>query len=282
MASGTTTTYLLPYPIQTDSVDVAGDVEALATAVETELVLKASLSSPTFTGTPLAPTAGSDTATTQIATTQYVVNQGYLKSSVASSTYASLESPTLTGTPIAPTATLGTDTTQIATTEYVQNELDNFVTLPDQAGSSGYFLTTDGSFSNWQEITTTDVSGLNAVIDGLASTYSPLNLNIETDTTSVTRILSLVHAASVLQMQRSTGNVVIVPFEGSVPFPTGTQIVIVQSGTGQTIIEGDSSLGGAFVTVNGTPGLKLRTQWSSATLIKVGSDSWVAMGDLSA
>lgn len=39
----------------------------------------ATLASPAFTGTPTAPTAAADTNTTQIATTAYVVGQGYLK-----------------------------------------------------------------------------------------------------------------------------------------------------------------------------------------------------------
>jgi hypothetical protein len=77
------------------------------------------LASPTFTGTPLSTTAAVDTNTTQIATTAYVIGQGYLKSATASSTYAPLASPALTGTPTAPTATLGTNTTQIATTAFV-------------------------------------------------------------------------------------------------------------------------------------------------------------------
>jgi hypothetical protein len=80
---------------------------------------RAALASPTFTGTPLSTTAAVDTNTTQIATTAYVVGQGYLKSATASSTYAPLASPALTGTPTAPTATLGTNTTQIATTAFV-------------------------------------------------------------------------------------------------------------------------------------------------------------------
>jgi hypothetical protein len=47
----------------------------------------ATLSSPAFTDTPTAPTAVADTNTTQLATTAYVVGQGYLKSSTASTTY---------------------------------------------------------------------------------------------------------------------------------------------------------------------------------------------------
>lgn len=53
--------------------------------------------SPTLLGTPLAPTAAVDTNTTQVATTAYVVAQGYLKSSTAGSTYAPLASPTFSG-----------------------------------------------------------------------------------------------------------------------------------------------------------------------------------------
>ena len=52
--------------------------------------LKANLASPTFTGIPAAPTAAVDTNTTQLATTAYVIGQGYAK----------LASPTFTGTPL--------------------------------------------------------------------------------------------------------------------------------------------------------------------------------------
>jgi len=34
--------------------------------------------------------------------------------------------------------------------------------------------------------------------------------------------------------------------------------------------------------VNGTPGLKLRAQYSAATLLCVGADTYVLLGDLSA
>lgn len=72
-----------------------------------------------LSGVPTAPTASGDTNTTQIATTAYVVGQGYLKASTASSNYAPIASPTFTGTPTAPTAAGGTNTTQIATTAFV-------------------------------------------------------------------------------------------------------------------------------------------------------------------
>lgn len=271
MASGLTPTYLFPYPLQTDSVDVAGDVEDLATAVETQMLLKAPLSSPTLTGTPTAPTAISDTNTTQIATTEYVINQGYLKSLTASTTYAPLDSAPLIGTPTAPTAALGTDSTQIATTEYVQNELANFVTLPTQTGNSGKFLTTDGTTAAWQTIQQSDVSGLTTAFSDLATVYSPLNISRVVSSTS--RILILTDAAKLVEM--SGGGFLTVPTNATVAYPIGTQIIVLQTGTSQVTLVGDTG-----VTVNATPGLKLRARWSSATLIKRAADTWVAFGDL--
>jgi hypothetical protein len=69
---------------------------------------KAPLASPTFTGTPAAPTATYPNSTTQVATTGFV-----------STNFAPLVSAPLTGTPTAPTAATGTNTTQIATTAFV-------------------------------------------------------------------------------------------------------------------------------------------------------------------
>ncbi|CAB5187463.1 hypothetical protein UFOVP166_52 [uncultured Caudovirales phage] len=80
---------------------------------------RAPLASPGLTGTPTSTTAAVDTNTTQIATTAYVIAQGYLKSATASTTYAPLASPSLTGVPLATTAAADVNTTQIATTAYV-------------------------------------------------------------------------------------------------------------------------------------------------------------------
>lgn len=68
-----------------------------------------------------------------------------------------------------------------------------------------------------------------------------------------------------------------IPLNSSVAYPVGSQIQLLQTGAGQVTV---AATGG--VTVNGTPGLKLRAQWSGATLIKRGTDTWVLLGDLSA
>ena len=79
----------------------------------------APLASPTFTGTPAAPTAAQGTNTTQIATTAFV--NAEIAADTAS--LAPLASPALTGAPTAPTAAQGTNTTQVATTAFVNSEI---------------------------------------------------------------------------------------------------------------------------------------------------------------
>jgi hypothetical protein len=78
----------------------------------TQFSALAPLASPSFTGTPVAPTAPTATNTAQIATTAYVKNQAY----------ATLASPALSGTPTAPTPAQGTNSSQIATTAFVKSQ----------------------------------------------------------------------------------------------------------------------------------------------------------------
>lgn len=89
--------------------------------------------------------------------------------------------------------------------------------------------------------------------------------------------LILTDDGDVVTMNVASANTLTVPLNSSVPFPIGTQITIIQIGAGQTTI---TPTGG--VTINGTPGLKLRTQYSVATILKLGTDTWIAAGDLSA
>jgi hypothetical protein len=80
-----------------------------------------------------------------------------------------------------------------------------------------------------------------------------------------------------LEANSSSAFTITIPDNSTTAYPVGTSIDILQVGSGQITVAG---AGG--VTVNGTPGLKLRTQWSSATLFKRATDSWVVLGDLSA
>jgi hypothetical protein len=135
--------------------------------VKSNLSTYALLASPTFTGTPLAPTPASTVNTTQIATTAYV------KSNLA--TYALLASPTFTGTPLSTTAIAGTNTTQIATCAFVNSAITT---------SSSSILSTNNTWSGTQTfnatITTVQNLAASTITEGataLASKYAQLALS---------------------------------------------------------------------------------------------------------
>jgi len=88
-------------------------------------------------------------------------------------------------------------------------------------------------------------------------------------------IIGLGDVGEVVQMNVGSANTLTVPADGTTNFPIGSQLVVLQINSGQTTI---TPAGG--VTINGTPGLKLRAQWSSATLVKRAANTWVAIGDL--
>ena len=89
--------------------------------------------------------------------------------------------------------------------------------------------------------------------------------------------LVLVDDGALLEINSATPVNLTVPPNSSIAFPVGTTINILQTGAGQiTVVQGDG------VTVNATPGLKVRTQWAVATLVKRATNIWVLVGDLAA
>jgi hypothetical protein len=98
---------------------------------------------------------------------------------------------------------------------------------------------------------------------------------VVTNAQTASYTLVLADQTKLVEMNVASANNLTVPLNSSVAFPVGAQVTILQTGAGQTTLV---ATGG--VTVNATPGLKLRTQWSSATLIKRATDTWVAIGDL--
>jgi len=99
-------------------------------------------------------------------------------------------------------------------------------------------------------------------------------INAQTGT-AYTLVLS--DLAKLVTMDNAGTMTLTVPTNASQGFAIGDKIDILRKGAGALTVAG---AGG--VTVNGTPGLKLRAQWSSATLVKLGTDAWVLIGDLSA
>jgi hypothetical protein len=105
--------------------------------------------------------------------------------------------------------------------------------------------------------------------------FAPSTTLINAQTASYTLVAA--DKDKMVEMGVGSANNLTVPLNSSVPYAIGTKITVVQTGSGQTTI---APTGG--VTINGTPGLKLRAQWSAVTLVKRAENTWVAFGDLTA
>ena len=143
--------------------------------------------------------------------------------------------------------------------------------------AAGSGVTVSHSF---QSLTMTQYSVV-LLMKTATDTWLVENLNAKTVTTNAQTAaytLVLADASKLVEISNASSVNLTVPTNTTVAFPIGTTIDILQTSTGQiTVAPFDGT-----VTVNATPGLKLRAQWSSATLIKRATNTWVLIGDLSA
>lgn len=95
--------------------------------------------------------------------------------------------------------------------------------------------------------------------------------------TAASYTLVLGDQSKVVTMSNAGANTLTIPTNASVAFPTGSVIVVQQIGAGATTI--DATTG---VTLNGVSGGNgtLTAQWSSVSLLKTATDTWLAMGDI--
>ena len=98
-----------------------------------------------------------------------------------------------------------------------------------------------------------------------------------TEKTASYQLDTLDHKDNVVEMNMSSAGTFTVPLDATLAWPVGASMDIFATGTGAITIAGESG-----VTLNATPGLTLRTQWSSATIMKRGANNWVVYGDLKA
>lgn len=133
------------------------------------------LNSPTFTGTPTAPTAAVNDNSTQLATDAFVQSQ--------LAAYAPLASPNLTGAPTAPTQAFGVYNTDIATTAFVENFGIG------TAGSAYRNVTGSRSFGSTQTNTT----------------GGPLTVAVTVSLPSLNSIVAVVAGATILQQENPSG-----------------------------------------------------------------------------
>jgi len=119
------------------------------------------------------------------------------------------------------------------------------------------------------------VSGVTSAVQTQVDTKTTklITTNRQTGTTYP---LVLSDADKLVEMNNSNQNEIVIPLNSSVAFPIGTQILVAQYGSGQTIITPTT---GVDVRSNGNK-RKLNTRYSGATLIKIAQNEWYCFGDL--
>ena len=151
-------TWQIPVDVNAQWGNISGNINA-QTDLKNALDAKANLSSPTFTGSPRAPTPPQDDSSDRLATTGWFFGQAFdglpVMDGVASSgdstrwargnhrhpvdtSRAPLDSPGLTGIPLAPTPPVTDDSTRIATTAFVMDAIDAAGLTPPPSDGQTY------------------------------------------------------------------------------------------------------------------------------------------------
>jgi hypothetical protein len=98
--------------------------------------------------------------------------------------------------------------------------------------------------------------------------------DLQTKLTNYT--LQLSDAGKTIVMDSSSDTTVTIPTNSSVPFLIGQRLDIIRYGTGNVTI------GGSVVINSKNSNKKIATRYSGATLIKIETDTWLLIGDLTA
>ena len=96
--------------------------------------------------------------------------------------------------------------------------------------------------------------------------------------TGTSYTLVMADDTSLVTLANASAIAVTIPLNSSVAFPIGACVDIVQFGAGQVTVSGASGV--TLVSTGGTSATpKTRVQNSAITLRKLGTDSWIAIGD---
>ena len=271
-----------------ESVDNTSDAnKPVSTATQTALDLKANLANPTFTGT---------------VTTDDLIVEGDL---------------TVTGTTTTINATdlsITDPLIYLASNQYTEDVLDvGFLAATGAPGGteadhlhSGFFRDASDS-KKWKLVSNvphpvgnvvdiTNATRETLVVGSLeATTVTPSSGVVFSDGTQTKYAvpsLTVIGTEISADYNLSTGGLglrdqlipiagtraITIPTNATLAFPIGGSIDFYQSsGTGANFVAADGT-----VTILRTPGLKLRTTHSSATLTKVAINTWLLAGDLTA
>jgi hypothetical protein len=302
-AETTASGYVTTHNSATTNVHGIADTAVLVTTTGTQTLTNKTITSPvgiTKTDVGLGNVDNTTDALKPVSTATQTALDLKLASATAASTYAPLASAALTGTPTAPTAAAETNTTQIATTAFVRAEVAALVnSAAGTLDTLGEIATALGNDANLSSTLTTSI-GLKAPLasptftgtvtlpaEGIVfSDGTQAKEGVPSRTPIIQKTAEYTLSAanerdSLIEVSHTGGTAVkvLIPTDATLNYPIGTTIDVLRTNTGAVTIEAVTP---GTTTVNATPGLKLRAQWSSATLLKRAANTWVVFGDLTA
>jgi hypothetical protein len=196
---------------------------------------------------------------------------GYLTASSASTTYltqASASSTYLTQTSASSTyPTIGTLNSGLvsASAAAVAYLVDSAPGVLDTLNELAAAINDDSSYA--------------ATVTNALALKSPLYTSTNAQTGS-TYTLILADAGKYVEMNNASSNTLNVPLNASVAFPIGSEITIIQTGSGTTTISPAGGVTVNYYSLTGSATRTIKAQWAAATLIKRAENTWVLIGNL--
>lgn len=196
-----------------DLPETIGYLDGATGNIQNQLNLKAPLASPSLTGIPTSTTAAVNTNTTQIATTAYVMNQGYSK----------LDSPIFTGTVSLPANTsIGSvSSTEIGYVDGVTSSIQTQINTKSPAASPTFTGTvTLPATTSIGVVDSTEIGYLDGVT---SSIQTQINSKLATTAFTYANITKATYATvgSLPASASNTGKVMYVQTDGYMYYSTG-------------------------------------------------------------
>ena len=142
-------------------------------------------------------------------------------------------------------------------------------------GLTGGTISTSGTIAVDTSVVTTLTGSQTLTNKTLTAPQITQAINTQTGTSYT---LVIADDTSLITLANASAIAVTIPLNSSVPFPIGSCVDLVQFGAGQVTISGASGV--TLVSTGATSATpKTRVQNSAITLRKLGTDSWIAIGD---
>jgi len=185
--------------------------------------------------------------------------------------------------------TVTPDATSVYTITSAMNDFSGIATVGQSGHKSEYMILSDGSYTylGTGQSGTTSIYTYNGVLTARldyggvqlgysgSKTWGRFTTHATGTTKTADHTAALVDESAYVWMNVASANNFTVPPNSSVAFDNGTMITVINYGAGQTTI-----VAGSGVTLRATPGLKLRAQYSTCTIVKYTADEWLVYGDL--